>query len=167
MRQWSAARVSRYRQSAFSRLNNMVTNIMFILVILVVSINVIQSWSFSTRSTMWTSRNSQSTMLGYDNPSFSCKRSLLRVGTELHHSTGNNEDKPYLQHVCPSCSYVYDESKGFKKRHPPGRALCNITGNSYFVQLIWSSSMIATVASFLHLDPSTSHYAVYLPFEAS
>ena len=41
---------------------------------------------------------------------------------ELHHSTENNDDKPYLQHVCPSCSYVYDESKGFKKRHPPGKA---------------------------------------------
>lgn len=35
-------------------------------------------------------------------------------------SRGESPDEPYLQHVCPSCSYVYDESKGFKKRHPPG-----------------------------------------------
>ena len=85
---------------------------------------------------MWISRNSQPTMLGFARNSFSGKRSLLRVGTELHHSTGNNEDKPYLQHVCPSCSYVYDESKGFKKRHPPGKALRDITWNLHFIQLI-------------------------------
>lgn len=27
---------------------------------------------------------------------------------------------PYLKHSCKSCSYVYDEEKGFKKRYPPG-----------------------------------------------
>ena len=27
---------------------------------------------------------------------------------------------PYLKHACKSCSFVYDEEKGFKKRYPPG-----------------------------------------------
>lgn len=85
---------------------------------------------------MWTARNSQPTMLGFVNPSFIYKRPLLRVSTELHHSTGNSEDKPYLQHVCPSCSYVYDESKGFKKRHPPGKVIPSITWNLSCIQLI-------------------------------
>ena len=145
----------------------MVPNTMFILVILIVSVSVIQSWPFSTRSTMWTAKNSQPTMLCFVNPSFICVRPLLRVSTELHHSTGNNEDKPYLQHVCPSCSYVYDESKGFKKRHPPGKVITNITWNLSCIQLMWSLSMIATVAPFLHINPPTSHYAVNFPFEIS
>lgn len=43
------------------------------------------------------------------------KESALNSNKEDHHG-----DAPYLQHICPSCSYVYDEEKGFKKRHPPG-----------------------------------------------
>jgi hypothetical protein len=30
------------------------------------------------------------------------------------------DDEPYQKWVCPSCSYVYDEEKGFKKRYPAG-----------------------------------------------
>ena len=30
------------------------------------------------------------------------------------------ENDPYLKHSCKSCSFVYDEEKGFKKRFPPG-----------------------------------------------
>ena len=41
--------------------------------------------------------------------------------TILSHSKDDeSKGEPYLQHICPSCSYIYDEEKGFKKRHPPG-----------------------------------------------
>jgi hypothetical protein len=33
---------------------------------------------------------------------------------------GNVGYEPYLKHECPSCSYVYDEAVGFKKRFPAG-----------------------------------------------
>ena len=48
-------------------------------------------------------------------------RSAALRPSALWHSKGEANDDPYLQHVCPSCSYIYDESKGFKKRHPPGK----------------------------------------------
>ena len=35
-------------------------------------------------------------------------------------------DDPYLVHVCVSCEYEYDESKGFKKRMPPGTRLRDV-----------------------------------------
>lgn len=35
-------------------------------------------------------------------------------------------DAPYLKHQCPSCSYIYDEEKGFKKRYPPGTRLASL-----------------------------------------
>lgn len=44
--------------------------------------------------------------------------------TILSHSKDDeSKGEPYLQHICPSCSYIYDEEKGFKKRHPPGEEL--------------------------------------------
>ena len=43
------------------------------------------------------------------------------LNTILSHSKDDeSKGEPYLQHICPSCSYIYDEEKGFKKRHPPG-----------------------------------------------
>ena len=32
----------------------------------------------------------------------------------------NDKNDKYKKWLCPSCSYVYDEEKGFKKRYPPG-----------------------------------------------
>lgn len=52
--------------------------------------------------------------------SVSFRDMITRLNSELSNPGGEILDEPYLQHVCPSCSYVYDESKGFKKRHPPG-----------------------------------------------
>lgn len=36
-------------------------------------------------------------------------------------SVSQSPSDPYLKHSCKSCSYVYDEEKGFKKRYPPGK----------------------------------------------
>ena len=34
---------------------------------------------------------------------------------------------PELQKwLCPSCSYIYDESKGYKKKYPPGTKFTDI-----------------------------------------
>mmetsp|Transcript_30480 Transcript_30480/g.51492 ORF Transcript_30480/g.51492 Transcript_30480/m.51492 type:complete len:113 (-) Transcript_30480:215-553(-) len=35
---------------------------------------------------------------------------------------GNKEEQmsKFLKYECVSCSYIYDEEKGFKKRYPPG-----------------------------------------------
>lgn len=32
----------------------------------------------------------------------------------------NDANDEYKKWLCPSCNYVYDEEKGFKKRYPPG-----------------------------------------------
>jgi hypothetical protein len=60
--------------------------------------------------------------LSFEDTSRNAPYAALRR-TALWHATGGTGDEPYLQHICPSCSYVYDESKGFKKRHPPGESL--------------------------------------------
>jgi hypothetical protein len=52
--------------------------------------------------------------------SVSSRDMITRVNSKMNDNGGEILEEPYLQHVCPSCSYVYDESKGFKKRHPPG-----------------------------------------------
>jgi hypothetical protein len=52
--------------------------------------------------------------------SVSSRDMITRLNSKLNNTGGEILEEPYLQHVCPSCSYVYDESKGFKKRHPPG-----------------------------------------------
>jgi hypothetical protein len=107
--------------SVYCRIYAMVSNITSMLVILLLSVSIIDCLSLSTRSPMLRSISCRRNMLDATISSSSHSRSIMRVATALQHSTGNNDDKPYLQHVCPSCSYVYDESKGFKKRHPPGK----------------------------------------------
>lgn len=64
--------------------------------------------------------------------SFHAGKSIIEKVIVLYHSSSNSNskaivgeeggggDQPYLQHLCPSCNYVYDENKGFKKRIPPG-----------------------------------------------
>lgn len=54
----------------------------------------------------------------------SCINKLAQYNSNMalsHSKDGETKGEPYLQHICPSCSYVYDEEKGFKKRHPPGK----------------------------------------------
>ena len=49
---------------------------------------------------------------------------LLLTRSYLLHSMKSNEPaegpEPFKKFICDSCSYVYDEEKGFKKRFPPG-----------------------------------------------
>lgn len=40
--------------------------------------------------------------------------------TQTNDANNDKDNKPYLKHLCPSCSFVYDEEKGFKKRYPAG-----------------------------------------------
>lgn len=43
----------------------------------------------------------------------------IRLNTQKENEEPSEKNK-YLKHQCKSCSYVYDEEKGFKKRFPPG-----------------------------------------------
>jgi dolichol kinase len=53
---------------------------------------------------------------------FAKNHRYIRESTSSLNSNKENHpgNEPYLQHVCPSCSFVYDEEKGFKKKYPPG-----------------------------------------------
>ena len=134
---------------------------MSILVVLLLSFSTIECLSFSTRSPMLRSISCRPNMLDATISSSTHSRSIMRVATALQHSTGNNDDKPYLQHVCPSCSYVYDESKGFKKRHPPGKIyafscrFCNKSWHSSYLRRIWSSTTVTEKHLFAGLNFSS------------
>ena len=58
--------------------------------------------------------------------------------TDSSSSVSQSQSDPYLKHACKSCSFVYDEEKGFKKRYPPGKL-------GYFAYLFTPSSMILQI----------------------
>lgn len=82
-----------------------------------------------SRNTFYASKVLQVT-LSFKDASRSAPHAARRR-TALWHASGGTGDEPYLQHICPSCSYVYDESKGFKKRHPPGKMSLTIIADYY------------------------------------
>ena len=90
-------------------------------VLILLTFSFIESFRFvsKSRNTLHASKALQVT-LSFKDASRSVRHAALRRAV-LWHASGGNSDEPYLQHVCPSCSYIYDESKGFKKRHPPGK----------------------------------------------
>ena len=70
--------------------------------------------------------------------------------TILSHSKDDeSKGEPYLQHICPSCSYIYDEEKGFKKRHPPGEKST--------VEIKWWRHVVAEKLRYKY------HYLTFLP----
>ncbi|KAJ1434224.1 hypothetical protein B484DRAFT_394124 [Ochromonadaceae sp. CCMP2298] len=46
---------------------------------------------------------------------------------EASSSKTNEGGEPFKKFACRSCSYIYDEEKGFKKRYPPGTMFSSLT----------------------------------------
>jgi hypothetical protein len=74
---------------------------------------ITNSLSFQIRS----SKNKVTEIKIFANNNRYIRESTLALNSNKEDHPG---DEPYLQHVCPSCSFIYDEEKGFKKRNPPG-----------------------------------------------
>ena len=93
-----------------------------ILLVIIVLIGIIYSAdSFSFKSSVHIKVRSSASLHNSRIEHLRISRSLQESSTALFHSKDSaNKDDPYLQHECPSCSYVFDEEKGFKKRIPPG-----------------------------------------------
>ena len=71
----------------------------------------------------------------------SAKLNANKNNIKLHAADGDSNteigDDSYKKWLCPSCNYVYDEEKGFKKRYPAGKRwrdievfLCPVCGAS-------------------------------------
>ena len=62
--------------------------------------------------------------LGYEVNRDRFSLSLLSMKDDQPQPIDNtNKATGYSMYQCISCSYVYDEEKGFKKRYPPGKLL--------------------------------------------
>ena len=63
--------------------------------------------------------------LGYNVNRERLNLSLLSMKDDGPHLPIDNKNKAtgYSMYQCISCSYVYDEETGFKKRYPPGKLL--------------------------------------------
>jgi rubredoxin len=97
--------------------------------VLLVSIDISEAWrshiSTITHVLRPSSNRSQCKQLDYNSykteiPLTSNRLFALYCKKEANEVASHD---PYQQHQCPSCSYIYDEEKGFKKRYPPGTRL--------------------------------------------
>jgi hypothetical protein len=100
------------------------------------------------------SRFAQKHALGRPHLEIMARETSLSMAEASPSKAGGAE--PFKKFACRSCSYVYDEEKGFKKRYPPGMCVyviqCTVTPLPPLLQI--RNEAHASLSTHLPISPS-------------